>query len=274
MESPYETSILAKVIWSAGVVLALTAIAERVGTRVAGILSGAPLSAVIIYFFVGRDMGTAYVVDSIPHGIAAFTATLAFVLAYYGTAAWFTRAAALGSVLSAITAFIVVAFGLAAIPFTLTSATATTVCVIVISIWLFRKIEFVSVENPVRYTVWLLILRGGFAAVLIVAAIALAEILGPRWTGLLVGFPSTLLPTLVIIHVTYNTASTHAMIRNFPVGMGSIVLYILSVNFTFPLWGVHGGTAASLAASLIYLTIIMIWIRARPRQEAMQTPPR
>ncbi len=271
MDGSYETSLLAKVIWSAGIVLCLTIIAERVSTRVAGILSGAPLSAVIVYFFVGRDIGTAYVVDSVPHGIAAFTATLAFVLAYYKSTDWFSRYAPLGSALVAVAVFLIVAFGLVAIPFTLTSATLTTVCVIGFSVWLFRKIEFTRVEKPERYSARLILLRGGFAAALIVGVIALAKILGPRWTGLLVGFPSTLMPTLIIIHATYGATDTHAMMRNFPVGMGSIVLYIIAVGFTFPLWGIYIGTAASLAVSILYLTIIMVWIRAKPLRSAANT---
>jgi hypothetical protein len=67
-----------------------------------------------------------------------------------------------------------------------------------------------------------------------------------------------LLPALLIIHTTYGLANTHAIIRNFPVGMGSIVLYILSVHLTFPLWGVFGGTAASLGVSFLYLLTVMI----------------
>lgn len=272
MDSAYETSIVAKVLWSAGIVLCLTAVAERVSTRVAGVLSGAPLSAVLLYFFVGRDMGTAYVVESVPHGIAAFSATLAFVLAYYKASSRLTRFVPFGSALFAVMVFLVVASGLAAIPFTLTTATLTTSCVMVFSIWLFRKIEFIPVSKPVRYTLPLLLLRGGLSAAMIVGVIALAQALGPRWTGLLAGFPTTLLPTLVIIHMSYGIGNTHAMIRSFPVGMGSIVLYILSIAFTFPHWGAAGGTAASLAVSFSYLTVIMLWIKARRTPQAAQTP--
>ncbi len=263
MDNPYETSLLAKVLWSAGIVLCLAAIAERVSTRVAGILSGAPLSAVILYFFVGREMGTAYVVESVPHGIAAFSATLAFVLAYYKSSRWLSNWVPLGSAVIAIAVFLVVAGGLVLIPFTLTGATVTTGCVIAFAIWLFRKIEFIQVEKPVKYTPRLLFLRGGTAAALIVTAIALAENLGPRWTGLLVGFPSTLLPTLVIIHTTYGTPSAQALLRNFPVGMGSIILYILCVSYAFPRWGVYGGTAAALTVAVLYISAVMTWSKIR-----------
>ena len=179
MDLAFVSSILTKGLWSASVVLAMAAIAERVSPRIAGILSGMPLSAVIVYFFVGLDMGVDFAVASVPHGVAAFTATLSFVFAYYWASQRLNRFAAVGSTLIAAAVFVVVAFVLAAIPFTLASATAVTLCVIGASIWLFRKIEFVTVEKPVRYTARLLLARGGLAAVLIVIVITLAETLEP-----------------------------------------------------------------------------------------------
>ncbi len=259
MEISHETSLAAKAIWSAVVVLGLAFIAERVSTRIAGIISGAPLNAVLVYLFVGYDMGTAYVVESVPHGIASFTATLLFVLAYYWVSSRIKRLAVLGSALIGVAVYVVIAAVLVTISFGMLGALVLTVSAIALAIWLFRKIEFVPVERPVRYTPRLILIRGGCAAMLIVGVITLAEALGTRWTGLLTGFPATLLPTLLIIHVTYGTANTHAIIRNFPVGVGSIILYILSVPVTFPRWGVLGGTAASMAVSCAYLTFVMLW---------------
>ena len=259
MDTPHETSLLAKALWSAGIVMGLAFVAERIGTRIAGLLAGAPLSAVLIFFFVGRDMGIAYIVDSVPHGIASFSGTLVFVLVYYWTSSRLARFPALGGAMAAIAAYLGIASVLATIPFTLASGTALTVFVIALSHWLLRKIDFAALVRPISYTAHLLLLRGGVAAALIITVIMLAEILGPRWTGLLVGFPTTLLPTLLIIHFTHGTAATHAMIRNFPIGMGSIILYILSVPHSFTLWGVYGGTAASLAVAFTYLSVIMFF---------------
>ena len=87
MPTSFELSLLAKALWSAALVIALTWLAERVSTRVAGIVAGAPQNAVLVYFFVGRDMGIPFAVESVPHGVASFTATIAFVLAYYAAGA-------------------------------------------------------------------------------------------------------------------------------------------------------------------------------------------
>jgi hypothetical protein len=258
MDISNETTLLAKVLWSAAIVLGLSAIAERVSMRIAGILAGAPQNVVLVYFFVGRDMGIDHVTQSAPHGIASFSATIAFALAYYWASSCFTRCSAAAASLIGVAAFIAVAAILSLIPFTLATATSLTLCSIGIAIWLARGIKLTPLQKPVRYTPNLLLLRGSLAAMLIVGAITLAEILGVRWTGLLTGFPASLLPTLLNIHLTYGAAQTHAIIRNFPVGMGSIILYILSVPITFPLWGIYGGTAASLGASCLYLAAVAL----------------
>jgi hypothetical protein len=250
----YETTALAKAFWSAAIVLGLSAVAERVSLRIAGILAGAPQNVVLVYFFVGRDMGIHHVTQSAPHAVASFSATIAFALAYYWGSATFTRHSAFASALIGLAAFIIVAVVISVVPFTLASATALTLCTMGIAVRLGRGIELRRVDKPVRYTPMLLILRASLAAILIVGVITLAERLGPRWTGLLTGFPTIVLPTLLIIHLTYGAAQTYAIIRNFPIGLGSVILYILSVPITFPLWGIYGGTAASLAGSFLYLT--------------------
>ena len=254
-----EASILVKIAVSVAAVLGLSFIAERASTRVAGVLTGSPVGVVVVYFFVGYDMGADYAVASVPYGIVSFTATLVFVLSYYLASSKLTRGGPLFSALIAAGAFLAVAAPLAEVTFSawlavlLTTAAAGTV------MWLFRRINLVAVARPVRITAGLLLFRGGFSALLIVSVITLAEALGPRWAGLLAGFPVTLLPTLLIIHSTYGADSTHALIRNFPLGVVSIVLYILSVAIFFPSLGVFGGTLACLAVSTSYLTAVILW---------------
>lgn len=258
---PDLAAIAAKILWSAALVLGLSFLAERVSTRVAGILAGAPQNTVLVYFFVGLDMGVDRVVASTPHAIASFSATLGFVVAYYLASLGVNRWPAVAGVSAGTATFFAIATGLSTVELSLYEATALTLCVILAALWAFRRIVLVQVTKPVRYTPALLFLRGSLAAILIVISITAAEFLGARWTGLLTGFPAILLPTLLIINTTYGTPSTHAIIRNFPLGVVSIILYILSVPLTFPRFGVLGGTAASLAVSLVYLMAIALGAR-------------
>lgn len=252
-----ESSLVAKALWSAAVVLALSAVAERVSPRVAGILAGAPHGTVLVYFFVGRDMGTAYVVDSTAYGIASFTATIAFMVAYQQVSLRVRRGAIGVSALAATGVYFAVAAGIAALELSRLGAVAITMVASAFALWLMRRIASVRVAHPVRLTLRLLAVRASLAAVFVVSAIALATSLGPRWAGLMVGFPMTMLPTLLIVHATYGAPSTHAIIRSFPLGVGSIVVYILTVSVAFPRLGVEGGTAVSLLAAMAYLALVM-----------------
>lgn len=252
-----DASLLAKAAWSAAIVLGLSALAERVSPRIAGILAGAPHGTLLVYFFVGHDLGPEYVVRSTPYGVAAFSGTIAFVIAYQQISARVRRGAIAASAIGASVVFFLVAWMLAQAPFTLPTATVLTVSVSAGAVWLMRRIANVRVAHPVRFTLRLLALRAGLAAVFVVAAISLATALGPRWAGLMVGYPMTMLPTLLIVHHTYGAPSTHTLIRNIPLGVGSIVVYILAVSVTFPALGVTLGTMAALAIAMLYLSLIM-----------------
>ena len=256
MLTPFALSLLAKALWSAALVIALTWLAERVSLRIAGIIAGAPQNAVLVYFFVGRDMGIPFAVASVPHGISSFTATVAFVLAYYGAAARASRATAPWGCAAGLAAFWLVAWALSAVPFTFVPAALLTACAIALAIWLFRHAGPIPIARPVRYTARLLFLRGSAAAATIVFAVTLAEFLGPRWAGLMAGFPATLLPTLLIIHLTHGRPSALAVLRTFPLGVVSVAIFVAGVGVFFPALGVPAGTAAALAVSILYLSAV------------------
>ena len=256
MFTGFAFSLIAKALWSAAIVIALTWLAERVSPRVAGIVAGAPQNAVLVYFFVGRDMGIPFAVASAPHGVASFTATIAFVLAYYGAAARAARHTALWGCAAGLAAFWLVALALAALPLTFATAALATGCTIALAVRLFRGAAPAPALRPVRYTAGLLALRGSAAAITIAFTVTVAEYLGPRWAGLMAGFPATLLPTLLIIHLTHGRASALTLLRHFPVGVVSVAIYVASVAVTFPLLGITAGTAAALAVSTLYLIAI------------------
>ena len=277
MEALLDISLLTKAAVSVAAVLGLTFVAEHASTRIAGLMTGAPVGVVLVYVFFGYDMGTEFAVESVPYGVASFAATLLFVTAYFGASARLTWSGPIVTGLISSGVFIGAASVLAEITFSLLGGLAFTAG-FAFAAWLFfRRIEIVAVTRPVRITAPLLVLRGGSAALLIVGVTTLAQVLGPRWAGLLAGFPVTLLPTLLIIHITYGAASTHSLIRNFPLGVGSVVLYVFSLAFTFPTLGVIAGSLASLVVSSVYLVAIVRWSgTARPADANVdhRRPPR
>jgi len=259
----FDTILIAKILLSGGVVLGLSLLAERVGPRVAGVLSGAPLGAVLVYFFLGLETGTDLVIASIPHAVAGLTGTLIFVYAYYHISRWPFRFGILYSPILGLGVFFVVALLLNQIDFTIAPALALTSVAAIIAGFLFRaRIDNIRISQHVRMTPWVIAFRVGLSTVFVVSIIALAKVMGPSWAGLLVGFPMTLLPLILIVHMTYSKEHAHAMIRHFPIGMVALIIYLLTISYTFPAFGVVLGTIASLAAAFLYLTLLPFMWRA------------
>lgn len=259
LDTATETTLIAKMTWSAAIVIGLSLVAERVSPRIAGILAGAPLGTFFVYLFVGLDQGPQFVVASVPHAIAGFSATCAFVVAYTAASARLKRLSVIGSAAIAVAAFLIVATLLVRVPFNIVSAIVVNLSACALSYWWLRSNMDARIEKPVRLTVRLLALRGGLAAVFVAGSVTVAQSFGTRWTGLATGFPMTMLPTLLILHTTYGVASTHALLRSVPLGMASIVIYILVAREAFLAWGVLLGTLAALTASFVYLAVILMW---------------
>ena len=91
----------------------------------------------------------------------------------------------------------------------------------------------------------------------------LAEVLGPNWSGLLAGFPFTLFPLMLIVHWSYSPVEVHAIIRAFPTGMGSLIIYMLAVSATYPLLGIGMGTIVALSISGLYAAGLAFMVKAR-----------
>ena len=235
------------------IVLGLSVLAERVSPRIAGILSGAPLGALISFYILGVENGTGFVIASVPHAIAGMSGVLAFVAAYHWASLRVTRFNVALSALAGLFGYLVVALVFERITFTAVTALPVTVLIAALTGYLFRRTEDIRVAHPARLSLGLLALRAGSAASLVVAVVSLSKVLGPRWAGVLIGFPMTLLPTMAIVHMTYSREHVHALVLGFPLGVGSVLTYLLTVPWSFGTLGVHLGTLVALLAAWGYL---------------------
>jgi hypothetical protein len=66
----------------------------------------------------------------------------------------------------------------------------------------------------------------------------------------------TMLPLLVIIHFSYDPGQVHAILKNFPKGLGALVAYSLAVALCYPTYGIYVGTAIAYGLALLYLLLI------------------
>ncbi|OSQ35632.1 hypothetical protein [Thalassospira mesophila] len=259
----------AKLAVSIIVVLGLSMLAERAGPRVAGVLSGYPLGTAILLFFIAIEQGVHFAGESAVYALPGLIATLAFLYAYYVVSRLLCRQALVIQVpLSSLASFLVFVFVSwlsQMVSFTVLSASLALIVAMVVAIFLFRSIENVGISQRLRITRKIVAVRAATAALIVVAISGAAAVIGPRWSGLFAGFPVTLFPMILILHCSYGIGPVHTVIRNFPRGMGALLIYIVSVSYTYPLFGVGVGTLLAFAAATLYLAgySSVVWWRSK-----------
>lgn len=253
------------------VVLGLSAIAERAGPRVAGLLAGLPLGTAIVFFFLGLEQGPAFVTDAAVYTLAALAATLAFSYAYWLASSRIRRFNLVLTSLSAIAVFALCSVLISLLPLGILGATALVVAAIAAAMAAMHAIP----ERPmarIRITLPIMALRAGTAAAVVLVVTGLAESIGPRWSGLLSGFPMTFYPLLLVIHAGHSTEAVHGILRNFPFGVGAVVTFTISAYFLFEPLGVIAGSALSMAGGLGYLLAFWLFSRYRARSRGRRLP--
>ena len=121
--------------------------------------------------------------------------------------------------------------------------------------FIFRNIEDSRIDRPVRLTFRILVLRAALAAVIILMITGAAKWVGSRWAGLFSAFPTTLFPLMLIVHLSYGRPAVNTIIKNFPRGLGSLILYALGVSFVYPRFGVLLGTIVAFTLATAYLVV-------------------
>ena len=263
------TLLIGKAVVSVAVVLALAWLAEHVNARVAGIVSGMPLGGVLVLAFVGLEQGPAFAAQSAHFAVPSIIATLAFAFGYYFGSHWGGRLSPLTATLLGLIGYFAIAGPLSLFDLGLLAGVGLALTTLVVVARLSHSREANRIENRVPMTAPRLLFRAGTAAAIVVAITTFAELLGPRWSGLLIGFPMTFLPFLLVIHITYSAEHVRTIIRNFPLGLVGLVIFLAISTLTIPALGVALAIPASLGGSLLYLSVLAIVLsRQRPARAA------
>ncbi len=254
--------LVAKIGVTVLVVLGLSLVAEHVSTRLAGMLSGYPLGAAIVLFFYGIEQGPVFAAQSAVYTLAGLVATEVFVFVYYRVSRTIVRFSLALSSAGAIAGYLAAAWLLQHLPLTRVEAAALSIVSVPLFDWSFRAIENSRILGAPRLKPRDLAFRALLAAVIVVAITASARVVGTTWAGLFSAFPTTLFPLIVIVHLSYERRHVHTIIKNFPLGIGSLIIYALVVTASYPRWGVIPGTAAAFAAATLYLAVWgLVWKR-------------
>ena len=214
--------------------------------------------------FFGVEKSEAFAAASAPFALVGLVASQTFVFCYYkgsGGSAPGVLSSVLKASLAAVCGYLAVASLLTCLHFTLAFSILVPVVSIFFFSYLFRNIANHTMGARAALTLKTILIRAGSSAAIIIAITALPRLAGPAWSGLFSSFPSTLFPLILIVHLTYGKAHAHTIIKNFPMGLGSLIIYCISVSAFYPRLGIFAGTAASFFTATLYLVVYSLAYR-------------
>jgi hypothetical protein len=251
----FDFVFLAKLMISVSIVVFLSWIAEHVSPKVAGLLSGYPLGAAIALFFYGLEISPEFASKSALYTMIGLVASQTFVYCYYRASVYFKKWNIFCSSMIAVAGYFLAIWFLHFIKLNHVLAIVVPIISIFLFSYLFREIDNVKIQKRLTLNYRLLFLRAIFAGAIILVITGAAKWVSSTWAGLLSAFPVTLFPLMLLIHFTYGKKHVHTIIKHFPMGLGSLITYCLSVSIVYPVCGVYLGTFVSFTTATVYLLI-------------------
>lgn len=248
--------VLSFLIGGAWVTIA-THLADKHGTKIGGIITGLPSTALIALFFIGWTQSPVIAVDATTI-IPAIGAVNALFLVVYISLVRTNFFLALGSsflVWSGLSLFLVQMnfnnFFLSIIIY---------VVMVFLSFFLIEKGIKVKSEpgSKLKSTLQTLFFRGLFCGTIIFLAVILGKIGGPHLGGMFAMFPAMFTGTLLITYISHGSLFSSAMMKVALLSASSVVLYAVLVRSTYIPLGLFLGTLVSIFISFSYAFIIHV----------------
>ncbi len=243
-------------IWISAVTIA----AERLGSRIGGVIGGFPSTALLTLLFIGITQSPdaaseATTIMPVSQGFNGIFIIVYLLLADRGLApaigsavlVWFT-----------LVSFLLVSgfynFGISLLGW----------AILIISCYLFvDKCLQINVHGKIEihYTPRQVLMRALFGGSVIAFAVFLGKFGGPKFGGVFATFPAIFFSTLVITHITGGPDFSRAVAKVLMVsGVLNVALYATAVRFFYPWCGLVLGTlcAVILSAAITYLIFLFL----------------
>jgi len=240
----------------AGTWIALsTVLAERFGSKIGGLISNLPSNILISLLFIALVNDISYVTNaivSIPIGIAICTLFLVIFIKllkynlYIATSIsvifWFAIAI-LSSYIKSGNLII--------------NLTIYLAILILSIIYLEKVLRIPTTQNSKkRYSTLQIVFRVVFSGSIVASIVTISKFCNPHFTGIFSTFPAMLLSTMVILSINQGNKFAQSTGKILTLSLSNIVIYVLAVYFTYPIFGIALGTVISYLLSTIWILFL------------------
>jgi uncharacterized membrane protein (GlpM family) len=229
---------------------------ERLGSKLGGLITNLPSNILISLIFIYKIQDINYLQDTIiavPIGMLTNSLFLVILIILL------SRSNIYISALVSLLAWFI--FALIALQFRSQNLILNSFIyfistgILIILIEKCRNIKSIG-QNKVRFSLYQITLRALFSGVVVAIVIFLSIIMSPYFVGIFSTFPTVLLITILILAVNQNNKFAQATGKVLILSSTNIVVYVISVYYTYPAIGIVYGTLISFLISTLYILLI------------------
>lgn len=251
---------VAPFLLSCVVVIVITVLAERYGTKTGGIFGTLPSTIVVAFIFIAFNEGTSFAARAAVVVPAEMGINIVFLFAFTLLA----HRSVYRALVVSLSIWGALSFLLYVIELESIVLSMVVYFAVMLSAFFFlekKKRVQSSGRVTVHYTAAKLLFRGAFAGIIIAIAVALANI-GEAASGIFSVFPAIFLSTMLIFVREHGPAFSGSMGKAMILGTMSVMSYAVAIHFFYPAVGILGGSAAAYAVALT-ITLSLFLLRKR-----------
>lgn len=226
--------------------LGISLAGNRWGTRLAGLLSGLPVTSALVMLFLSLEQGPGFALGAVPGALAGLTAVQATYLFYVLVTP--RLGVPMGCIASlavyGATAMFMSQVGSVALSIIMTLGLLTSI--IVVTAVFSRPATARLVQVPR----WVIPMRMVTATLLLLAITASAEWLGPVASGMLAPIPVIAWPLAVFAHVQGGAQEMGRIVRGNAIGAAGVLGFYLALKLSMVQWGVLPSIAAAVVLAV------------------------
>lgn len=249
-------------VLSALIVILITFIAEKYGTKAGGILGTLPSTIIIAFIFIAFNKGVDFASQSVSVVPAEIGINLVFLLifvllAYKSTVIALVASMVVWVILSTVLYFL-----------DITNILLSLLIFVISLIFTFTYLEHIKKipstgKVKVHYTPIKIILRGVLTGTIITISVLLSNI-SPSLSGIISVFPAIISSTMIISIREHGPDFAAGMAKSMIFGCTSVMSYAVFIHFLYPAYGIVIGTIIAFCISF-GITMILFKFRSKIR---------
>lgn len=231
-----------------------TLLAERLGSKIGGLLTNLPSNILISLIFIALVNDTAYVIRAIPGIPVGMTINTVFLFVFISFLDRGLPTACITSLLAWLFLALIAAY------FNFTHLFLNIFIYLLVTVGIFLWLEKAAyipsvAKSSKKYTRSQILIRALFAGSIVASVIIVSKIFNPYITGIFSTFPAVLLSTMAILVLNQSTAFAKATGKILVLSSSNIVVYGIAVYFTFSTLGIALGTLFSF-----FIAFLWVWL--------------